>query len=352
MNHYSAPLSLALCLLFLSTLSRPIYSQSPLKGDWHMENTAAKQVKASLSYHIDTPNMAAREWIVFAAVPPELPSQSNVSASIQGGKIITELSDMKRPVLFVQIPATNGVATTGTPKSVSVRVDYQATLIARKIAVGKPASPAEDLTEEGRNFCLVSSLTCDFKSKEVQAWLDKSSLRRSSTERDLEFAYRVFQHFRTELAYRCDDNQLRSASQVCKDKWSDCGGIANLYVAALRANNVPARVLPGRLAISAEGPSASCHVKSEFFAEGIGWVPVEITSAVAFKKSPAVNFFGVDDGNLLSFHTGTDLILDSKTAGLQSTPTAQWVHYWVDGTGSWKNHTRKVVWNVQTVSVR
>ena len=58
-----------------------------------MENTAAKQVKASLSYHIDAPNMTAREWMVFAAVPPELPSQSSVSASIQDGKIITELEE-------------------------------------------------------------------------------------------------------------------------------------------------------------------------------------------------------------------------------------------------------------------
>jgi hypothetical protein len=123
-------------------------------------------------------------------------------------------------------------------------------------------------------------------------------------------------------------------------------------VAVLRANDVPARVLPGRLAKSAEGPSSSCHVRCEFFAGDIGWVPVEITSAVAFKKSPDGNFFGVDDGNHLAFHADTDLVLDTKLNGKQTIPHVQWVLYWVDGTGTLKNHTREVKWEVRTTAVR
>lgn len=322
----------------------------PFNGDYHIESTAIKRVKASLDYLILAPDLVAREWFVFATFPPELPSQSNVKASIQGGLIVAEQSSMKRPVIFAQIPLKKDGTGGATSKSVSVRVEYEATLNARKLVTGKPSQPVVGLTKEDRDFCLASNKTCNHESKEVQAWLERLALRRGSAERDLEFAFRAFQRFRKELAYRCDENQSRSASQVCKDRWSDCGGIANLYVATLRANNVPARVLPGRLTTSGEGPSASCHVKSEFYAESIGWIPVEVTSAVAFKSSPDVNFFGVDDGSHLAFHTDTDLIFDTKVAGMQPVPFGQWIHYWVDGSGTWKNHTRKVKWDVQIIS--
>lgn len=351
MKHFAFPRRLAFSILLFFALSISSYCQSSFNGDYHIESTANKRIKASLSYLILAPNLVVREWIAFATFPPELPSQSNVKASIQNGHVVAEQSSMKRPVIFAQIPTKSDGMGGATTKSVSVRVEYEATLNARKLVAGKPSQPVDILTTEDRDFCLASNKTCDYKSKDVQAWLERLALRRGSAERDLEFAFRAFQRFRKELTYRCDDNQSRSASQVCKDKWSDCGGIANLYVATLRANNVPARVLPGRIATSGEGTGASCHVKSEFYAEGIGWIPVEVTSAVAFKSSPVVNFFGVDDGSFLAFHTDTDLIFDAKVAGMQPVPFGQWIHYWVDGSGTWKSHTRKAKWDVQIVPV-
>jgi len=50
--------------------------------------------------------------------------------------------------------------------------------------------------------------------------------------------------------------------------WSDCGGLATLYVSILRANGIPARCLTGR-SIDPNTP----HVKMDFYAEGVGWVP-------------------------------------------------------------------------------
>jgi transglutaminase-like putative cysteine protease len=309
-------------------------------------------VEATLSYFIEAPNLVAREWIIFAAVPPQLPSQSDVQAAIQGGgTTITELSDLKRPVLFMQVPVNTKGYTNATGKSILVRVDYRATLIARKLVVGRPSLPVGTLPKRARDQGVAPTPTCDFQSEEIQVWLDKQSLRRGSEERDLDFAYRVFQRFRKELDYK-PENEQRRASRVCQDQCSDCAGICNLYVAVLRANNVPARVLPGRLAKSGEGPSASCHVRSEFFAEGIGWVPVEITSAVSFKEFPDGNFFGVDDGSHLAFHADTDLVLDTKINGKKTIPHVQWVFYWVDGTGTLKDHTRKVTWQVRSTAVR
>jgi transglutaminase-like putative cysteine protease len=339
-------------LLVLFVLSLPVYGQPPFKGDWHIESAPGKRVEATLSYLIETPNFDAREWVAYAAMPPVLPGQTGVDAAIRGGgKRVTELSDLKREVLLLRAPVGAGAYKNAKAKSLLVRVDFRATLVARKLVPGKPIAPAEPLTKEVRALCVRATPTSEFKAKEVQAWLDRLSLRRAPAETEMDFAHRVFRQFRKELNYQ-PENEQRPASQVCQDQRSDCAGICNLYVAALRANDVPARVLPGRLAKSGEGVSASCHVRCEFFAEGVGWVPVEVTSAVTFKKHPDAEYFGVDDGTLLAFHSDTDLVLDTRVSGKQVISHLQWIFYWARGTGSFQDHTRKVKWEVRTIDER
>ena len=60
----------------------------------------------------------------------------------------------------------------------------------------------------------------------------------------------------------------RSATAVCKAGWSDCGGLATVYVSILRANGIPGPVPFGRdLGRRRDSRPA------EFYAEGVGWVP-------------------------------------------------------------------------------
>jgi hypothetical protein len=60
-----------------------------------------------------------------------------------------------------------------------------------------------------------------------------------------------------------------------------------------------------------------CHVKSEFYATNIGWIPVEMSAATEDKLSNPARYFGVDAGNFLTLHVDPDLVIDSLWFGVR-----------------------------------
>jgi len=145
----------------------------------------------------------------------------------------------------------------------------------------------------------------------------------------------------------------RSASHVCEAGKSDCGGLSVLLVAALRANQVPARVLVGRWAHSSksgeqlEGENYyQTHVIAEFWADGVGWVPVDMALGL-HKQPPGQEFkhFGNDPGNFLALHIDPDLVLDRGRETVRI-PWLQGVAYWVTGRGTTDGPRFKEKWEV------
>src|SRR5207244_13017163 len=97
------------------------------------------------------------------------------------------------------------------------------------------------------------------------------------------------------------------ASPVCRAGTTDCGGLSVLFVTILRGNDIPARTLVGRWAQSSkakdivgDSPYYQTHVKAEFFAEGIGWVPADPASALSEKQGDRMRCLGRDPGNFLT----------------------------------------------------
>ncbi|MBN9522994.1 transglutaminase domain-containing protein, partial [bacterium] len=114
-----------------------------------------------------------------------------------------------------------------------------------------------------------------------------------------------------------------------------------LFVAALRASGVPARALYGRWAASAV-PDATLggaaylqwHVKAEFFAAGVGWVPADPGGAVQHDRTPGgLTYFGTDPGDFITFHTDPHLALDTGTTGVRPVRNLQTPVWWVTGRG-------------------
>src|SRR5207253_3603258 len=124
---------------------------------------------------------------------------------------------------------------------------------------------------------------CDYKGDAFQQWLKTVDLTRKKDESDLDYARRAFLVIRAQFRYEFKAEMKRKVSVVCTAGKSDCAGLSMLYVAALRAHGIPARTLYGRWAKSTQ-PEAKLdglvysqwHVKAEFFAAGIGWVPADI----------------------------------------------------------------------------
>jgi len=102
---------------------------------------------------------------------------------------------------------------------------------------------------------------------------------------------------------------------VCDSKHGNCTDFHSLFISLARAEGIPARFEIGfPLPSGKEGTVAGYHCWAEFFVNGPGWVPVDISEAW---KDPAKHdyFFGTLDDNRVQFSVGRDLVLEPKQNG-------------------------------------
>jgi transglutaminase-like putative cysteine protease len=141
---------------------------------------------------------------------------------------------------------------------------------------------------------------------------------------------------------------------------SDCGGLSVLFATVLRSQGVPTRTLVGRWANSAKANDKvgeieyfQEHVKAEFFANGVGWVPVDVSAAVVHDKTPAkLGYFGIDRGDFLTMHFDSDLAVDTLHFGVRTINLLQGVCYWARGAGTFKDAVQRENWEVEVLPQR
>jgi len=342
-------------LLFATTLlamSRVSWAQSSVSPAYHIEAAPARHVRANYTFQVHIPKMMPQEWILFAAMPPTLAGQQDVHVQMNhGGHLDTEKSPFRRPVLAARVVAREAEEAQG----VTVAVTTEATLYSRKLVTGAPERPVASLDAEERRLALAKTPTEDFTAPAFLNWLLHNRLTRGANETDLNFAERAFLAIKHASTYLyTGPYQVRQASKVCTDLRTDCGGFSMLFVSTLRANRIPARALCGRWARSAAAndPMVGMHVKSEFWAEGIGWIPCDLSSAVQFDRDGStLRYFGDDPGDLLVQHTDTDLHFDTVYFGEQERAFAQRAAYWVRGTGTSAESRERETWQVEDLAL-
>ena len=319
-----------------------------------LETKDARRVVGTVTFAITTPRLKAAEWTIFVARAPELPGQTRVVSTLAPkGVPAKERSALARPVLVARFPAGDR-----TRSALNVKATYEATLRSRHLkplADGAKPPVVAPLADAARKAALASVGDIDHASPRFQAWLADKGLRRKEGESDLDLGRRVFLALRRLSKYRYARGMDRKASSVCKDCESDCGGLAHVFVGALRANKVPARALYGRWAESAKaddklGGAAyfQWHVKAEFFAAGVGWVPADVSSGVLHDKTAeGLRYFGHDDGDFIVFHVDPDLKVDTGRFGVQPLGNLQAPAYWVRGKGTAEGAAAKEGWTVR-----
>lgn len=340
-------------LLVLSSLSGDAAVASP---QWRIELKESKRVHATLSYTVHCEKLQAKEWIVFAGHAPELWGQTKVKTSLaQNGRPTKELSDLERLVEMGRVPA----ATPALHTEIPIVVVYDATLRSRHL---KPLEPGQKppevgpLTEHGKMLYLANYGDFDHDSEALHKWIAARQLKRHKDEGEVEYARRVFQAIKKNFTYQYRPDLDRHASAVCQAGRSDCGGLSALFVATLRASGIPSRTLYGRWAQSSkpgaklnETPYYQWHVKSEFFAKGVGWVPVDISSGIAHDKTKeGLVYFGNDKGDFITMHVDSDLLLDTDKFGKKKVHGLQTPMFWVTGTGTVEPKKVTQTWEVKT----
>ena len=291
----------------------------PLLDHCHLEVKRAQVIGASLEYDIQAATKSGiKEWLVYACVPPDLLRQRIKSAQmgVLGSKITaaktTEFSMQKRDVFVLRVSGMT--PSKKFAKSLPVTAHFATVLFKSKLVRGPSRNVRSEPSKSEQSNNLTTSYSLDFNSSVFQRWLTLKKLRRYPDESDLQFAFRTFLFIKSKYSYFWDHDLDRRVSKTCLTKSSDCGGLSYLFCGILRANGVPARPLIGRWARSTdtmENDSSyfNCHVKSEFYAAGVGWVPVDISEFIGHLNSNPFSYFGNDEGDFIVMHVDTDLVL-------------------------------------------
>ncbi len=117
---------------------------------------------------------------------------------------------------------------------------------------------------------------------------------------------------------------------VCDAKHGNCTDFHSLFISLARAEGIPARFEIGfPVPAGTEGTIPGYHCWAEFFLNGVGWVPVDISEAW---KDPQKHdyFFGTLDANRVQFSVGRDLMLQPKQDG---TPLNYFIYPYVEVDG-------------------
>lgn len=325
-----------------------------IESPYSLITTESQRVHAILEFAVDTPNLQASEWIVFIAKPPSLPSQKTQSAKLEPlGLPYTEESDLHRHLFRARIPVTRR----SQGKRITATSEFDAILYARHLTPlrdGAAKATVAPLTDAERTAALRMTPMFDFGATSFTEWLDDRHLHRRKRETDVDFGRRVFLAIVKSYEYEYAAKMTRNAAHLCTVDKTDCGGMSVLFAAAMRANDIPARVLSGCWAKSSV-PSAQLsgvpyyqtHVKAEFFAAGVGWVPVDTSSAVLHDKSAEkTRYFGHDTGDFLTMHIDPELKVDTIHFGMKSFPWLQQFHFYATGKGKVDDVKYTMNWQV------
>ena len=330
-----------------------------LNADCQLAVKPVKTVEATYQVTIRAPELKAAEWLLMVPKPVDLPGQRIIRGGCQPqGVEVADLSVLHQPLWQVRVPVDDPKLQTGVKLAVTTRLELSSRkLVPRR---GGPPAAGPRLPEPERKLFLRRTGWFDYDSPVLGAWMTTKDLRRGAREGEVAFGRRVFLAQTRSCGYEYLGEQNRAASHVCAVERSDCGGLSVLFVAVMRAQGIPARIRAGRWAQSAVADQRigrikyfQEHVKAEFFAQGLGWVPVDVSSGVLHDKTPAgLEYFGNDRGDFITLHLDHDLVFDTHHFGVQRMPLLQRPTYWATGRGGFSDSVMEEKWEVKPFSPR
>jgi len=140
----------------------------------------------------------------------------------------------------------------------------------------------------------------------------------ASARSDLEKARAIYNHVVATVKYDKTGKGWGRGDiyYACENRRGNCTDFHAIFIGYARAVRVPARFTIGFPipAQRGEGRIAGYHCWAEFFAAGVGWVPVDASEA-AKDPSRREYFFGALDENRVEFSRGRDLLLNPPQQG-------------------------------------
>jgi hypothetical protein len=342
------------CLLALPSERGASAHDGPrrFRGPFHLERKPRRRVLLVLEGTIRTPGFRPDAWVVVLPQAPDHLWQTVVSQTFR----ITG-DDKKHPRAKLDIlddevvPGRKLRRIHFKPEKPVSEVRYvyeiEAVLNEVRLAPGRARERQPRLSRKARKIFLAARGAFDHDKPAFRTWLAKNALLKGENERDLDFAHRTLAHIHQKFGYRFPPEFTdRFATQVCREKASDCGGLCILFASVMRANGIPARVLAGRWALETKEGKPQYHVRAEFWAGGVGWVPIDGSGAVQWAGAPD-SAFGRQKPNFFIMHEDVDLDIDTVYFGVVPIRFLQSPAYWVRGPGTFRGAELEATWRVQ-----
>jgi transglutaminase-like putative cysteine protease len=182
-----------------------------------------------------------------------------------------------------------------------------------------------------KNFVEVKTTSGGKAPEDLQRWLQPDHLvpldqkiREMSAEitagknTDVEKARAIYDYVLANMRYDKSGTGWGNGDiyWACDAKRGNCTDFHALFIGLARTAGIPAKFEIGfpLPADKHEGEIAGYHCWAEFWLQGYGWVPVDISEAW---KDPARReyFFGAHDANRVQFSIGRDVMLSPLQAG-------------------------------------
>jgi transglutaminase-like putative cysteine protease len=152
---------------------------------------------------------------------------------------------------------------------------------------------------------------------QIRAWA-RDVVEKANAHTGLEMARAIYQHVVSTVKYDKTGKGWGRGDiyYACDARRGNCTDFHAIFIGYARALGIPARFAIGfpLPADRGEGRIAGYHCWAEFYARGIGWVPVDASEAA---KNPAKReyFFGAHDENRIEFSKGRDVLLAPPQRG-------------------------------------
>ncbi len=134
----------------------------------------------------------------------------------------------------------------------------------------------------------------------------------------LEKARKLYEYVIATMHYDHDgkDWGRGDAMWACNSKHGNCTDFHSLFIALARSSGIPARFEIGFSIPTAahEGPITSYHCWAQFYAQGVGWVPIDASEAWKHKELHDY-YFGELDANRVKMSMGRDIRLNPPQKG-------------------------------------
>jgi len=152
---------------------------------------------------------------------------------------------------------------------------------------------------------------------QIRAWAHEV-VDAAQAKTDLEVARAIYNHVVATVKYDKSGKGWGRGDiyYACENRRGNCTDFHAIFIGYARALGIPARFAIGfpLPADRGSGQIAGYHCWAEFYAKGIGWVPVDASEA-AKDPSRREYFFGAHDENRVEFTRGRDLVLNPPQAG-------------------------------------